>query len=615
VVAFRIPQRVITVMRECVLEETLPARHLARFIWAALERLDFAAVESRYKSISRGTGRPPYHPRILAALWIYGMTRGIGTASDIAEGCTIRDDFRWLAGGLAPCDQTLLNFLSIAGEDLPGIWEQVLKTMQAAGCIDLSILAEDGTKLRANASRRSFHSSGEIDAVVEKLKSELARELENAVSPEASKAHRARLQALKGKLERASQAAAELQRRKESRQGQADAQHPPQVEEGEALTPGDSKPRQRRIGKFRTAEFTHDPDRDVVLCPQKQELRFVGVYPTDNGSGSYRLYKRVDCTGCPIKARCTDAKGRRVKLPVVVQPTPPTVPGYESSPTSEDSAPSDHQTVAPSKVDDATPRPAAGPQASLTDPEALLMLATSEKRFEPSYNADLTVTRDEVIVSQFLTKSPVDFAHFPRALPNVISTLGHPEKWTGDGHYATLANLVLAQREAVVLYAPTQDRAEKNANRGFTIKDFRWDPEQEVLTCPAGSVMEKIGTYGQDQQRPYDLYVGRDCTGCELKPRCTTARGRRVRRYQQHTLVQALEARMESEDGEKMRKFRGSTAEPVNGQLKLHGLDRFHVRGLARCSTVLTLACIAHNLMKWRGMEEGRATARAQAAS
>lgn len=604
-VAFRVPQRSITVLRECVLEETLPTRHLARFIWSALERLDFRAVESRYKSVSQGTGRPPYHPRVLAALWIYGMTRGIGTASDIAEACTIRDDFRWLAGGLAPCDQTLLNFLSIAREHLPEIWEQVLKAMQAAGCIDLGALAEDGTKLRANASPRSFHSGDKIDAVVEKLKVELAQELEKVVSPEASKGHKARLQGLKGKLERASQAAEELQRRKERREGRAEDQQPPDLERAEAPAPDESKPSDRQVAKFRTAEFTHDPGRDVVLCPEKQELRFVGVYPTDNGSGSYRLYKRVDCTQCPIKARCTDAKGRRVKLPVVVERAPATAPGHETQALSEDTVRSDQGASAQSKPDEPMQRPGAGPQASLTDPEALMMLATSEKRFEPSYNADITVTRDEVIVSQFLTKVPVDFSHFPRALPNVISTLGRPEKWVGDGHYATRANLVLAQREAVVLYAPTRDHAEKT-NGSFTAKDFHWDPEKDVLACPAGCVLEKVGTYGHDQERPYDLYVRRDCTGCELKPKCTTARGRRVKRFQQHPLVQALEARME-QDGDKMRKFRGSTVEPVNGQLKQHGLDRFHVRGLARCATVLTLACIAHNLMKWRGMEEHRA--------
>jgi transposase len=579
-----------------------------------LEGLDFGAIESQYKSVSQGTGRPPYHPRILAALWIYAMTRGIGTASEIAEACTIRDDFRWLAGGLAPCDQTLLNFLSIAGTDLPGVWEQVLKAMQAAGCIDLSVLAEDGTKLRANASRRSFHSAGEVNAVVEKLKSELARELEKIVSPEATKAHKARLQGLKGKLERAMQAAAELRRRKERRERGTDEQHSleEEVQGAEAFAPEEGTPTPRQITKLRTAEFTHHPGRDVLLCPEKQELRFVGMYATNSGSGSYRLYKRADCTGCPLKARCTDAKGRRVKLPVVVEPAPATAPGDETPASSEDTSPSDHDASTGSKTDDQTHRPDSEPQASLTDPEALLMLATSEKRFEPSYNADITVTRYGVIVSQFLTKVPVDYPNFARALPKVISTLGRPEKWTGDGHYATQANLALAQREAVLLFAPTPNRAEK-ANGSFTAKDFHWNAETDVLACPAGWDLEKVGTYGQDQERPYDLYVRRDCTGCEFKAKCTTARGRRVKRYHQHALVQALETRME-QDGEKMRKYRGSTVEPVNGQLKQHGLQRFHVRGLARCQTVLTLACTAHNLMKWRGMEEGKAALK-QAAS
>jgi len=42
-------------------------------------------------------------------------------------------------------------------------------------------------------------------------------------------------------------------------------------------------------------------------------------------------------------------------------------------------------------------------------------------------------------------------------------------------------------------------------------------------------------------------------------------------------------------------------------QLKQHGLGRFHVHGFARCSTVLTLGCIAHNLTKWKAREAARA--------
>jgi len=59
--------------------------------------------------------------------------------------------------------------------------------------------------------------------------------------------------------------------------------------------------------------------------------------------------------------------------------------------------------------------------------------------------------------------------------------------------------------------------------------------------------------------------------------------------------------------GDRIMTFRHTTIEPVNAQLKQHRLGRFYVHGFARCSSVLTLARIAHNLMKWKAREAARA--------
>jgi transposase len=325
----------------------------------------------------------------------------------------------------------------------------------------------------------------------------------------------------------------------------------------------------------------------------------VGVYPTDTG-GAYRLYRKADCTGCSFKPQCTDSKGRRLKVPVgSSEAAPMNAPGWHSIEPEEGG--SESTQVEAEENEEATE----GPRGSLTDPEAVLMLATSQKRFEPSYNADLTVTRHGVIVSQFLTKETTDFGHFPRALPSVLSTLGTPDAWAGDGHYSTVANLLLADQAGVTLYAPLADR-DPPENGKFAPDAFRHDPQKDVLVCPAGQELPKVGTYGEQNGRPYDLYARKDCGNCPLKSQCTDSRGRRVKRFQHHPLVQALEARME-EMGEKIQRFRRETVEPVNAQIKQHGLGRFHVRGLARCGTVLALACIAHNLMKWKAREQARA--------
>lgn len=573
---FLVPQRLSLARREGTLDEQFPPSHSVRFVWGILEAFDFTALEMLYASIEGGPGRPPYHPRLLSALWIYGMTEGFETAAAIAEACTNRDDFRWLAGGLTPCDQTLLNFVTIAREGLPGIWEQVLRAMHKAGHVDLSALAEDGTKLRANVSPRSFHPTEKIDGIIQDLKARLAGKLAELVPPDARKRQETEVRALQSRLERAEKAARNL------KDGQSPASSGP--------VDGVQPPRAcRKQDKFTREQFRHDPARDVMICPQGEDLAFVGVYPTESEQGNYRLYRRRDCTGCAVRSRCTEAKGRVLKIPMNEESTRVRAEG-----SSSESAPGTH-----------SERDTKSPVASVTDAEARFMLGGgSVKRIEPSYNADITVTRHSVIVSQFLTNDPTDYGHFRRALPAVVSVLGRPNAWIGDGHYATHANLILADQAQVPLYAPMPS-LEREEGGMFTTADFRHDPEKDALICPAGRELAKVGRYGVDTDRPYDLYGRTGCEDCSLKLRCTTGSGRRVKRHAAHHLLEALENRMR-ESGESTQRFRGQTVEPVNAQLKQHGLGRLHLRGLARCGVILTLACIAHNLMKWKAREAAR---------
>ena len=81
---FLVPQRTTVIRRRCPLEALLPEGHLARFVWRTLQSLDFSALEIAYATTNGGPGRSPYHPRVLTALWIYGMSQGLETATAIA---------------------------------------------------------------------------------------------------------------------------------------------------------------------------------------------------------------------------------------------------------------------------------------------------------------------------------------------------------------------------------------------------------------------------------------------------------------------------------------------------------------------------------------------------
>lgn len=650
------------------MEELLPEGHLARFIWQVLSALDFIDLEAQYPSIKGGPGRSPYHPRVIAALWIYGMTQGLGKATLIAQACRIRDDFRWLAGGLCPSDETLLNLVRTAPDGLASLWIQVLQAMQREGLVDLSAVAEDGTKLRANVSPRSFHTAKEIDEVIHGLRNEIAEAIKNMADGETRSTDKPHapmaLRMLQNRLQRAEAAAAELSERIRRR---SERGTPLGTESGVANINGSLPPRPRRLAVFGRERFRHDTERDVLICPAGQDLRFIGVY--SGGADPYRLYGRSNCAGCHLKEQCTGGYKRRVKIPV--GPAEPAPSPSGAPPSVQDGT----------DVVDAQPQPppasgssggdgeqSGGPQASVTEPEAVMMLATSLKRFEPSYNADLTVTRHGVIVNQFLTKEANDFGHFRRALPAVLNTVGRPQSWIGDGHYGTKENLRLADNLGVLLYAPPaaqsvdeqqlatdtaaavnsseeEKEAPKIATKKYGRGDFHYQVDRDVMVCPAGNDLRFIGTYPVERGvGEYRLYGRSDCGGCSLKAQCTDGPRRRLkvpvgdledvaRPDAQHAdsattgrsrdvaplpaprlasppaadvlrvnrLLQALEARMR-DVGEGALKFRGATVEPVNAQLKQHGLSRFHVHGLSRCGTILALACLGHNLMKWKAL-------------
>jgi transposase len=69
-----------------------------------------------------------------------------------------------------------------------------------------------------------------------------------------------------------------------------------------------------RAHQFRAENFGYDPDADQFICPADQRLHFqyTSRYTTDNGYVTERRsYACQDCADCPLKSKCTKAKGNR----------------------------------------------------------------------------------------------------------------------------------------------------------------------------------------------------------------------------------------------------------------------------------------------------------------
>jgi transposase len=138
------------------LDEWLPQEHLARFIADLVdEHLDLSAFYADYRE---GRGAPPFDPRLMVRVLLLGYTTGARSSRKLEQACWEQVAFRWLAGGEAPAYRAIAKFRKRHLSALGHLFVQALELCQAAGMVSLGKVALDGTKVRANASRRKAMS-------------------------------------------------------------------------------------------------------------------------------------------------------------------------------------------------------------------------------------------------------------------------------------------------------------------------------------------------------------------------------------------------------------------------------------------------------------------------
>lgn len=152
--------------------EFVPAGHLAHFVRDTVrEGLDLSALVASY---DEDRGQPPYHPAMMAALLLYGYSRGVYASRRLAQACEERVDFMAVTGLSKPDFRTISEFRRRHLQALSALFVQVLRLCRAAGLVKLGHVAVDGTKLKANASRHKAMSYGRMKTSEPRLAAEVA---------------------------------------------------------------------------------------------------------------------------------------------------------------------------------------------------------------------------------------------------------------------------------------------------------------------------------------------------------------------------------------------------------------------------------------------------------
>jgi transposase len=272
------------------LQDWLPADHVIFFLSDLVDQLDLTTLTAPYEQESRGY--PPYHPRMVVKLLLYGYAIGVASSRRLAQRCQEDVAVRVLTANTTPDFRTISDFRKRHLAALEALFVQVLRCCQRAGLVQLGTIALDGTKVRANASKHKARSYGRMQTEVARLEAEVRALLARAERADAAE------DAQHGPTHRGDELPAELARRTTRLQTIRTAMAALEADAQAAAPPPSDGPRQGRPPQpppgtpaSKTQRNFTDPDSRIMVDGDKA---FVQAYNAQAAMETHQVI--VACT-------------------------------------------------------------------------------------------------------------------------------------------------------------------------------------------------------------------------------------------------------------------------------------------------------------------------------
>jgi len=155
------------------LDQLIGSNNAVRFIDTFVETLGL--VEMGFKDVRHNiNGRPPYHPKDLLKLYIYGYLNKIRSSRALERECKRNIELKWLIHGLIPDHNTISNFRRDNPKAIKKVFRATVNIAKNLNLIGGILLAGDGTKLRAQNSKKNNYNQKKIDRHIAYIETKLA---------------------------------------------------------------------------------------------------------------------------------------------------------------------------------------------------------------------------------------------------------------------------------------------------------------------------------------------------------------------------------------------------------------------------------------------------------
>jgi len=237
-------------------------------------------------------------------------------------------------------------------------------------------------------------------------------------------------------------------------------------------------------------------------------------------------------------------------------------------------------------------------QISLTDPDARSMATSGRGTGTVGYNVQAAVDAEHhLIVAHDVTNTGHDRAELSAMARKAKDALGAGHMTAlADRGYFNAPEILACEQAGIIPLVPKPLTSNSKAEGRFDKRDFVYDPAMDEYECPAGE--RAIHRFAVEENGlTLHKYWSSACPDCPIRARCTTARYRRITRWEHEHVLERMQMLLDARPQAAVA--RRQTVEHVFGTLKAWlGTTPLLTKTLPKVKTEISLAVLAYNMKR-----------------
>jgi len=402
--------------------------HLVWTVLEAVKKMDLASFYGAYRA--NGQGRAAYDPEMMVGLLLYSYARGNRSSRGIERACREDVTYKLVTAMRAPDHSTIAEFRRRHEAAIGELFVEVLALCQEAGLVSVGVIAIDGTKVKASASRdqnRSYQGIvAEILDEAERIDREEDEQHGDARGDELPERFRSR----ESRREALAEAKQRLDEKKAAAEQDASAGVEPAVELDHERLGAHAEGRRGWLRNGRR-QLDEQRERDAKAVARSRAQRLADAKRRLEEQLAVEIAANAAYEAWRTRGLASDGR------PFGVRPDPYTPPAVPEG------------------------------SVNITDPDSRVMRTVGQPTIQ-GYNAQAAVTENQIIVAAEITTESPDFGHLERVFEAALRDLeraGVSERPgvvvadAGYWHKRQMENIVAGGTQ--VLIPPDSDLKEK----------------------------------------------------------------------------------------------------------------------------------------------------------